>query len=139
MALIRVWYPLPFFLSHSTTSWSTRIVRRSLGSGMVSFAAFQNDLPSLGISESSMSASRIARKRLKSVLPLVRAPEVLCVILPFIAMCPPCRNNPPPFAAHYIDHYDFNVFHKTNSEDAVFTVTALHSLEHRPVKIRLAS
>jgi len=51
MALIRVWQPLPSFLSHSTTSWSTRIVRRSFGSGMVRFAVLQNDLPSLGISE----------------------------------------------------------------------------------------
>jgi hypothetical protein len=43
----------------------------------------------LEISESSMSASRIRRKRLKSVLPLVRDLEVVHVILPFIAMCSP--------------------------------------------------
>jgi hypothetical protein len=52
-----------------------------LGSAMVSLAVFQNDLSSLGISESSMSASRIRRKRLKSVSPLVRDLEVVHVIL----------------------------------------------------------
>ena len=67
----------------------TRMVRRSLGSAMVSLAVFQNDLSSLGISESSMSASRIRRKRLKSVLPFARDLEVVRVILPFIAMYPP--------------------------------------------------
>ena len=67
----------------------TRMVRRSLGSAMVSLAVFQNDLSSLGISESSMSASRIRRKRLKSASPLVRDLEVVHVILPFIAMCSP--------------------------------------------------
>jgi hypothetical protein len=49
-------------------------------------------------------------------------------------MCPPCRNNSPPFAAHHVDHYDLNVFHKTDSEGAVFTMSAADSLEHRPVK-----
>jgi hypothetical protein len=49
-------------------------------------------------------------------------------------MCPPCRNNSPPFAVHHVDHYDFNVFHKTDSEYALFTMTAVNSLEHRPVK-----
>ena len=66
-----------------------RMVRRSLSSAMVSLTVFQNDLSSLGISESSMSASRIRRKRLKSVLPLARDLEVVQVILPFIAMCSP--------------------------------------------------
>jgi len=58
-----------------------RMVRRSLSSAMVSLTVFQNDLSSLGISESSMSASRIRRKRLKSVSPLVRDLEVVHVIL----------------------------------------------------------
>jgi hypothetical protein len=52
-------------------------------------------------------------------------------------MCPPCRNNSPPFAAHHVDHYDLNVFHKTDSEYPVFTTTAVNSLEHRPVKYSL--
>jgi hypothetical protein len=52
-------------------------------------------------------------------------------------MCPPRRNNSPPFAAHHIDHYYFNVFHKTDSEYAVFTTTAVSSLEHRPVQSSL--
>jgi hypothetical protein len=52
-------------------------------------------------------------------------------------MCPPRRNLSPPFAAHPIDHYDFNVFHKTDREYAVFTTAAVHSLEHRPVKYSL--
>jgi len=43
----------------------------------------QNDLSSVGISESSMPASRIWRKPLKPALPLVRDPEVARVILPF--------------------------------------------------------
>jgi hypothetical protein len=54
-------------------------------------------------------------------------------------MCPPRRNNSPPFAAHHIDHYDFNVFHKTDREYAVFTTTAVNSLEHGPSNTRLAS
>jgi hypothetical protein len=45
----------------------------------VSLARFQNDLPSLGMSESSMSASRMWRTRSKSVLPLVRDLEVVGV------------------------------------------------------------
>jgi hypothetical protein len=57
--------------------------------------------------------------------------------LPFIALCPPRRNHSPPFAAHPIDHYDFNVFHKTDREYAVFTTATVHSLEHRPVKYSL--
>src|SRR5437667_12682397 len=62
------------------------MVRRSLGSGMVSRAVFQKDLPSLGMSEKSMSASRMARNRLKSVAPFARVPEVVCVVFPYIAM-----------------------------------------------------
>src|SRR5712691_1582272 len=37
------------------------MVRRSLGSGRVSLAVAQNDLPSLGMSEKSISESRSAR------------------------------------------------------------------------------
>ena len=54
-------------------------------------------------------------------------------------MCPPRRNNSPPFAAHRIDHYYFNVFHTTDREYAVFTTTAVNSLEHLPVKYSLGS
>src|SRR5207244_16941 len=90
----------------------TLIVRRALGSGMVSRAVFQKDLPSLGMSEKSMSASRMARNRLKSVAPFARVPEVVCVVFPFIAMCPPGRNNPPAFAAHNVNHYDLDIFHE---------------------------
>jgi hypothetical protein len=70
-------------------SFDNVMVTRSLGSAMVSLAVFENDLSSLGISLSSMSASPIRRKRLKSVLPLVRDLEVVHVILPFVAMCSP--------------------------------------------------
>src|SRR5208283_289915 len=42
--------------------------------------------------------------------------------------------NPPPFAAHHIDHHDFNAFQETDGEYAVFPVTALSSLERRPVE-----
>ena len=54
--------------------------------GRGSLAVAQNDLPSLGISEKSISESRRARKRLKSVAPLEREREVVCVVLPFIAI-----------------------------------------------------
>jgi hypothetical protein len=37
-------------------------------------------------------------------------------------------------AAHYVDHYDFNVFHEADGKYAVFPMTAVHSLEHRPVE-----
>src|ERR1700674_2982781 len=94
------------------------MVRRSLGSGMVSLAVFQNDLPSRGMSESSMAESRIWRRRLKSVLP--GALEVVRVGLPFITMCPPGGNNPPLFAAHHVHRYDFNAFHRTDGDDAFF-------------------
>jgi hypothetical protein len=51
-----------------------------------------------------------------------------------MAMCPPWRNDSPVFAAHHVDHYDFNVFHKTDGEYAVFTMTPVNSLEHWPLK-----
>jgi len=54
--LISSWRTL-FPKTAGTTSWSTRMVRRSLGSGMVSLAFFQNELFSRGISAASMSAS----------------------------------------------------------------------------------
>jgi hypothetical protein len=54
------------------------------GSGRVSLAVAQNDLPSLGMSEKSISESLRARRRLKSVAPLERVREVVCVVLPFI-------------------------------------------------------
>jgi hypothetical protein len=44
----------------------------------------QNDLPSLGISEKSISESRRARRRLKSAAPLEREREVVCRVLPFV-------------------------------------------------------
>src|ERR1019366_544411 len=81
-----------------------------------------------------MSSSRISRKRPKSVLPLARVFEPALVLLPFIAMCPPCRNHSPPCTAHHVDHYDFNVFHETDGKYAIFTMTGVHSLEHWPVK-----
>src|SRR5450756_1337472 len=81
-----------------------------------------------------MSSSRIARKRPKSVLPLARVFEPALVLLPFIAVCPPCRNHSPPCTAHHVDHYDFNVFHETDGKYAIFTMTGVHSLEHWPVK-----
>ena len=67
-----------------------------------------------GMSEKSMSASRIARNRLKSVAPFARVPEVVCVVFPFIAMCPPGRNNPSAFAAHNVNHYDLDICHKAD-------------------------
>jgi hypothetical protein len=49
-------------------------------------------------------------------------------------MCPPCRNNSPSVAPYHVDHYDFNVFYQADGEHAVFTVTAVNPLQHRPVK-----
>jgi hypothetical protein len=49
-------------------------------------------------------------------------------------MCSPCRDDSPPFTAYHIDHYDFHVIHETDGEYAIFRMTAVHSLEHRPVK-----
>ncbi len=48
------------------------MVRRSLGSGMVSFAAFQNDLPILGISGVVDFLIPHLAQALKVSLPLVR-------------------------------------------------------------------
>src|SRR5258708_22397922 len=110
------------------------MVMRSLGSGRVSLAEAQNDLPSLGISEKSISESRRARRRLKSVAPLERVREVVCVVLPFIAMCPPGGNNATAFAADYVDHHDLNVFQKTDRHYAVFPATAVRFLEAWAVK-----
>jgi hypothetical protein len=47
-------------------------------------------------------------------------------------MCPPGRNNSPPLAAHHVDNYDFDVFHETDGQSAIFAMTAASSLEHRP-------
>jgi hypothetical protein len=68
-----------------------------------------------------MSSSRISRKRFKSVSPFSRDPEVLLVILPFITDVPPCRNDPPPIAAHHGGY-------------AAYAVASFRSLEKRPVE-----
>ena len=49
-------------------------------------------------------------------------------------MCPSGGDDSPLSAACNVDDYDFYVFHETDSEYAVFSVTAIHSLKHRPVE-----
>src|ERR1700728_4481487 len=81
-----------------------------------------------------MSSSPISRKRLKSVAPWMDFSDVVFVILPLIAICPPCRNNPSRFPAHHVHHNDFNMFQKADSQHAVFTITACSPLEYQPVE-----
>ncbi len=56
------------------------------GSGRVSLAVSQNDLPSLGMSEKSISESCRALRRLKSAAGLERVREVGCVVLAFLLL-----------------------------------------------------
>src|SRR5580700_5456751 len=81
-----------------------------------------------------MLASGSARNRLKSVAPFVRCFEVTRVILPFIAISPPGRNNPPILSAHNIDHHDFYIFQHTESQHSIFAMTSLRFLEYRALK-----
>src|SRR5579871_676281 len=81
-----------------------------------------------------MSLSRKARRRLKFVAPLERAGEVVCVVFPLISMCPPGGNNSAAFAAHDIDHHGFDVFHEPDSQHALFAMSALALLKHRPLE-----
>ena len=70
--------------------WLGGLARAPRGPGMVSRPDFQKDLPSLGMSEKSMSASRMARNRLESVAPFARVPEVVWVVLPFVVFPVTC-------------------------------------------------
>src|SRR5208282_6482056 len=107
------------------------MVSRSLGSGMVSRAVFQKAFPSLGISEKSMSLSRMARNRLKFVAPFDRVPEMVCVVFPFIFVCPPGRDNSLCHAAHNVNHHNLDISHETDGEHAIFAVATLSFLKDR--------
>ncbi|MGA8429003.1 MAG: hypothetical protein WB729_04245 [Candidatus Sulfotelmatobacter sp.] len=54
--------------------------------------------------------------------------------MPFIAMCPPGRNNPAAFVAHNVNHNDLNIVHKADGKHAILAVAALNSLENRPIE-----
>ena len=59
IAFIRVWYPLPFDLSHFKTSWSNLTYTPLFGRGLWDSARDQNRSSASGISEESMFSSRI--------------------------------------------------------------------------------
>jgi hypothetical protein len=54
-------------------------------------------------------------------------------------MRPPCRNNSPPLATHYVNNHDLDVLHRADSDYAIFPATAVRYLEHWTIKNTYAS